>query len=150
VTREYPVVPRVGVAAVVVRGDEVLLVRRGTEPLRGSWSLPGGLLELGETTAEGVTREVLEETGVRVRPVEIVATIDRILRDDDSRIRYHYVLVDWLCIAEDADADPVCGDDAEAAQWVTRGDISSETFALTEPTLSVIERALKMAETMER
>ena len=149
-TREYPIVPRVGVAAVVVRGDEVLLVRRGTEPLRGSWSLPGGLLELGETMAEGVAREVLEETGVRVRPVEIVATIDRILRDDDGRVRYHYVLVDWLCFAEDAEAEPVYGDDAEAAGWVKREEISSETFALTEPTLGVIERALKMAETMER
>jgi 8-oxo-dGTP diphosphatase len=137
------------VAAVVVRGDEVLLVRRGREPLRGRWSLPGGLLELGETTAEGVAREVLEETGICVRPVEMVTTIDRILRDDDDRVRYHYVLVEWLCFAEEQSA-LVCGDDADEAVWVKREDIISATFELEKPTLSVIEKALKLAETMRR
>lgn len=151
VTREYPSAPLVGVAAVVVWGDQILLVKRGREPLRGMWSLPGGLLELGETTTEGVAREVLEETGVRVRPVEIVATVDRIVRDEDGRVRYHYVLVEWLCVPEtEKQCEPVCGDDAEAAVWVKRGEISSATFGLGEPTLGVIERALKFAETMER
>ena len=149
--REYPSAPLVGVAAVVMWGDQILLVKRGREPLRGRWSLPGGLLELGETTAEGVAREVLEETGVRVRPVEIVATLDRIVRDEDGRVRYHYVLVEWLCVPEtETQCEPVCGDDAEAAVWVKRGEISSATFGLGEPTLGVIERALKFAETMER
>jgi 8-oxo-dGTP diphosphatase len=147
--REYPAAPMVGVAAVVVCGDEVLLVRRGREPLRGRWSLPGGLLELGETTAEGVAREVLEETGICVRPVEMVTTIDRILRDDDDRVRYHYVLVEWLCFAEEQSA-LVCGDDADEAVWVKREDIISATFELEKPTLSVIEKALKLAETMRR
>lgn len=147
--REYPAAPLVGVAAVVVRGDEILLVRRGREPLRGMWSLPGGLLELGETTADGVAREVLEETGVRVQPVEIVATIDRIIRDDDGRVRYHYVLVEWLCFVEpDYTGALVCGDDADEAVWVKRSEISSVKFGLVEPTLGVIERALKLAEKM--
>ena len=147
--REYPAAPLVGVAAVVVRGDEILLVRRGREPLRGMWSLPGGLLELGETTADGVAREVLEETGVRVQPVEIVATIDRIMRDDAGRVRYHYVLVEWLCFVEgDYKGELGCGDDADEAVWVKRSEISSVKFGLVEPTLGVIERALKLAEKM--
>jgi len=149
--REYPAAPMVGVAAVVVRGDEVLLARRGREPLRGRWSLPGGLVELGETTAEGVTREVLEETGMRVRPVEIVTTIDRILHDDDGRVRYHYVLLEWLCFVERDDrCELVCGDDADEAMWVKRSEIFSAKLGLEEPTLRVIEKALKLAETMRR
>ena len=96
--REYPAAPLVGVAAVVLCEDEILLVRRGREPLRGMWSLPGGLLELGETTEEGIAREVLEETGLRVRPAQIVTTVDRILRDENGVVRYHYVLVEWLCL----------------------------------------------------
>lgn len=149
--REYPMAPMVGVAAVVVRGEDILLVRRGREPLRGMWSLPGGLLELGETTAEGVAREVLEETGIRVQPVKIVATIDRIMRDDDGRVRYHYVLVEWLCFVGQYDrGELVCGDDADEAMWVKRGEISSAKFGLVEPTLGVIEMALKLAETMGR
>lgn len=144
-SREYPAAPLVGVAAVVLRRDEILLVRRGREPLRGMWSLPGGLLELGETTADGVAREVLEETGVRVRPVEIVATLDRILYDDDGRVQYHYVIVEWLCVAVGESA-PVCGDDADEAVWVTRDEVSSARFGLVEPTLGVIAKALKAAE----
>lgn len=150
VRREYPAAPMVGVAAVVLSEDEILLVRRGREPLRGMWSLPGGLLELGETTAEGVAREVLEETGVRVRPAEIITTIDRILRDENGRVRYHYVLVEWLCFAEKSSSGLVCGDDADEALWVKQEKILSSQFGLGEPTLSVIERALNMAGMMER
>jgi 8-oxo-dGTP diphosphatase len=149
--REYPAAPLVGVAGVVVRGGDVLLIRRGREPMLGAWSLPGGLLEVGETTAEGVVREIFEETGVQVRPVEIVATLDRIVRDEDGRVRYHYVLVEWFCVpVEDVEGEPVCGDDAAAAIWVERGEIYSEPYGLGEPTLGVIEKALKLAETIKR
>lgn len=149
--REYPSAPMVGVAAVVVRGPDVLLIRRGREPMLGSWSLPGGVLEVGETTAEGVVREVWEETGVRVRPVEMIATLDRIVRDDAGRVRFHYVLIEWLCfVAEGQGIELACGDDAIAAEWVGRSEIYSETYGLTEPTLGVIEKALKLAETIER
>ena len=141
----------VGVAAVVVCGAEVLLIRRGREPMLGAWSLPGGVLEVGETTAEGIAREVSEETGLRVRPVEMIATLDRIVRDDAGRVRFHYVLIEWLCVVmEGQGIELVCGDDAAAAMWVTRNEIYSETYGLTEPTLGVIEKALKLAETIER
>jgi len=141
----------VGVAAAVVWDRKILLVRRGREPLKGAWSLPGGLLELGETTAEGIVREVAEETGLRVRPVEVVATIDRIHRDEAGRVQYHYVLVEWLCVPADGQACGLrCGDDADEAVWVAEDDISSAVFGLEEPTLGVIDRALRHAETMKR
>ncbi|MBS1821750.1 MAG: NUDIX hydrolase [Acidobacteria bacterium] len=147
--REYPRAPIVGVAAVVLCNGEILLVRRGREPLLGTWSLPGGALELGETMAEGVTREVFEETGIHVRPVEIAATLDRIVRDDSGRVRFHYVLVEWLCFCDNRDG-PVCGDDAAEARWVAHREIFSETYALDATTLGVIESALKFAESMKR
>jgi 8-oxo-dGTP diphosphatase len=150
VGREYPHTPIVGVAAVVLRDVDVLLIRRGREPMLGAWSLPGGALELGETTAEGVKREVFEETGVRVRPVEIVATLDRIVRDDDGRVRFHYVLVEWLCVAEGDSSELVCGDDAAEARWVGRGDIHSQEYDLGASTLDVIKRALQLAEMTKR
>lgn len=149
--REYPPAPIVGVAAVVVRGSDLLLIRRKREPMRGRWSLPGGALELGETTAEGVVREIFEETGVRTQPVEIVATLDRIVRDEDNRVRFHYVLVEWLCVAEAESREAlVCGDDAIEAKWVPRGEIFSAGYDLDETTLGVIERALRLVETAER
>ena len=150
VGREYPRAPIVGVAAVVLRGADVLLIRRGREPMLGAWSLPGGALELGETIAEGVKREVFEETGVRVHPVDIVATLDRIVRDDFGGVRFHYVLVEWLCAVEAGASDLICGDDAADAQWVDRGQISREEYDLGASTLDVIERALKLAEKTER
>jgi 8-oxo-dGTP diphosphatase len=117
----------------------------------GAWSLPGGLLEVGETTAEGIVREVFEETGVPVRPMEIVATIDRIVRDEAGRVRFHYVLVEWLCLpVEDSGGELVCGDDAAAAVWLGLDEIYSQTYGLEEPTLGVIEKAWKLAETIER
>ncbi len=150
VGRAYPSAPIVGVVGVVVSGGEVLLIRRGREPMLGAWSLPGGALELGETTAEGVAREVFEETGVRVRPLEMVATVDRIHRDDAGRVQYHYVLVDWLCgVEEGASRALACGDDASAAEWVERSEIYSDFYGLGEPTLGVIEKALRLAETIE-
>jgi 8-oxo-dGTP diphosphatase len=150
VGREYPQAPIVGVAAAVLRDWHVLLIRRGREPMLGAWSLPGGALELGETTADGVVREVFEETGVRVRPVEIIATLDHIIHDGDGRVRYHYVLVEWLCLAEDESHQLVCGDDAAEVRWIKRGDMFSEEYDLGASTLEVLERALKLAEMMER
>jgi ADP-ribose pyrophosphatase YjhB (NUDIX family) len=148
--REYPQAPILGVAAVVLRDNDILLIRRGREPLLGAWSLPGGALELGETMAEGVVREIFEETGIRVRAVETVATLDRIVRDDRQRVRFHYVLVEWLCFAEAQQEPPVCGDDAAEARWVPREEISSADYDVGETTLGVIEKALRLAETLER
>ena len=101
--REYPEAPIVGVGAVVIDGTKVLLVRRGNEPLKGQWSLPGGAVELGETLQQGVVREVLEETGLVVVPAGIVEVLDRITQDEvlqdgaSGRVRYHFVLVDFVC-----------------------------------------------------
>lgn len=138
--REYPERPIVGVAGAVLHGDAILLIQRGREPMRGAWSLPGGALELGETTAEGVAREVWEETGVRVRPVSLVATLDRIVRDGAGSVQFHYLLVDRLCVpVAPALSSPVCGDDALDARWVPITELPS--YGLPETTLDVIERA---------
>src|SRR5271157_469533 len=95
--RDYPEQPLIGVGAVIVSAGRVLLVRRNTEPLRGEWSVPGGLLELGERLRDGVRREALEETGLEVEPGEVLDVFDSIFTDDLGRTEYHYVLVDYLC-----------------------------------------------------
>jgi len=115
VTREYPDYPRVGVGAVILHDDKVLLVRRGKSPSFGKWSLPGGLVELGETTREAIAREIVEECGIKIRVVDVAGVIDRIVRDDAGRVRYHYVLVDYLAYPESTDVE--AGSDAAEAQW---------------------------------
>jgi ADP-ribose pyrophosphatase YjhB (NUDIX family) len=114
--REYPEHPIVGVAAVVLRDGHVLLVQRGREPGRGSWGLPGGMLELGETLAEGVRREVLEECGVEVEVGPLVGVFEPMQRNDDGRVRYHYVVLDYL--ARYVSGEPQAADDADDARWV--------------------------------
>lgn len=149
--REYPQAPIVGVAAVVIREGEILLVRRGREPMLGAWSLPGGALELGETTAEGIAREIYEETGVRVQPIEIITTLDRIVHDEAGRVRFHYVLLEWFCRAEgEKNLEPICGDDAMEARWVPHGEIFSTEYDLGIDTLDVIEQGWKLAEMKAR
>jgi ADP-ribose pyrophosphatase YjhB (NUDIX family) len=114
--REYPEHPIVGVAAVVLRDGHVLLVQRGREPGRGSWGLPGGMLELGETLAEGVRREVLEECGVEVEVGPLVGVFEPMQRNDDGRLRYHYVVLDYL--ARYVSGVLQAADDADDARWV--------------------------------
>jgi ADP-ribose pyrophosphatase YjhB (NUDIX family) len=114
--REFPDHPLVGIGAVVCRAGEVLLVRRGTPPRRGEWSLPGGLQKLGESVFEAACREVLEETGVSVRVLSIVDVVDLIGRDDrDQRIVYHYTLID--VVAAWLGGEAVAGSDAAEAAW---------------------------------
>jgi 8-oxo-dGTP diphosphatase len=139
--REYPDAPIIGVGAVVIDDGKVLLVRRGQEPLKGEWSLPGGALELGETLREGVVREVLEETGLTVVPVAIVEVLDRItLGEATGRVRYHYVLVDFLC--EVAGGTVRGGSDAEEARWVPREELHEQgCYRLAPVTVRVIEKA---------
>ena len=96
-TRDYPDRPIVGVAAVVIEDDRVVLVRRGRPPAYGAWSLPGGAVEPGETLEEAVVREVAEEIGLKVEVVEVVAVLDRIFWDQEGEVHYHYVLIDFLC-----------------------------------------------------
>ncbi len=135
--RHYPEQPVVGVGAVVFRGDEVLLVRRGQEPARGSWSLPGGLVELGETLEAALRREVLEETGLAVTILGLSAVLDRIYHDADGLIPYHYVLIDYACEYEAGELSP--GSDVTAAQFVPLAEL--EDLALPRYTARVIRRA---------
>ena len=138
--REYPDRPVVGVAGVVLFEDAVLLIRRGREPMRGVWSHPGGALELGETTADGVAREVWEETGVRVRPITLIATLDQIVRDPAGAVQFHYFLVDWLCVPTALEPpSPLPGDDALDAEWVPLAHLTGRD--LPDVTLDVIKRA---------
>jgi len=122
VRREYPDNPLIGVGAVIVENDRVLLIKRGQAPLLGEWSLPGGLLECGETLREAVVREVREETSLKVEPGGMLGIYERIIRAEDARIKYHYVLIDYLCrpVAGTANA----GSDAVATAWFTRDELS--------------------------
>lgn len=136
--REYPERPIVGVGGVAVSGDRVLLVRRGRPPLAGEWSIPGGALEVGESLVEGVRREMLEETGLDVNPTEMLAVLDRIVRDHDGRVRYHYVLIDYLCTVRSGEA--CAASDASECRWVAAEELS--TYSLHPETLEVVQRAL--------
>ncbi|MGH9385645.1 MAG: NUDIX hydrolase [Vicinamibacterales bacterium] len=113
--REYPATPVLGVGGVVVRDSKALLVKRGHEPRKGEWSLPGGLVELGESLVDAVQREIREETGLFVNVGPHIETFDRIHHDADGRVRFHFVIVDYLCTA--ADGEPAAGTDAEAVAW---------------------------------
>src|SRR5215469_17030914 len=113
--RDYPEHPIIGVGAVIVPNGRVLLVRRDTEPLRGEWSVPGGLLELGEKLRDGVSREVLEETGLVVEAGEVLDVFDSIFADDQGQTQYHYVLIDYLCRVISGEAR--AGSDVCEVQW---------------------------------
>jgi ADP-ribose pyrophosphatase YjhB (NUDIX family) len=142
VRREYPEAPIVGVGAVVIDGTKVLLVRRGQEPLKGEWSLPGGALELGETLQQGVVREVLEETGLIVVPDGVIEILDRITPDETAgRVRYHYVLIDFVCHVIGGDLG--CASDAEEVRWVERDQLQNG-YRLAPVTLVVIEKAFQL------
>jgi ADP-ribose pyrophosphatase YjhB (NUDIX family) len=142
VSREYPDYPRVGVGAVVLHEGRVLLVRRGRPPSVGRWTLPGGLVELGETTAEAVRREISEECSIEIRVVGIAGMLDRIVRDAEGRIRYHYVLVDYLAYA--GSDRVVAGSDADECCWVALDRI--EELEVTDGLLDMIRRAQALAE----
>jgi len=116
-----PKAPQVGVGGVVIRDGKVLLIRRGKEPLRGRWLIPGGTVELGETLSEALVREMLEETALRVRPLEIVAVFDRIERND-REVLYHYVIVDYLCAWEEGEAR--AGSDAAQVAWAAPSELA--------------------------
>jgi len=146
--REFPETPLVGVGAVVVEQDRVLLVRRGCEPLKGQWSLPGGMLEIGESLTAGVVREVREETGLTVEPVELIELLDRIHREG-KRVRYHYVIADYLCRV--VGGEPMAASDAEAVRWVERAEWNSDSaLKLDSILVRVIEAGWQRARTLER
>jgi ADP-ribose pyrophosphatase YjhB (NUDIX family) len=137
--REYPEHPIVGVGGVVVHRHRALLIRRGSEPLKGEWSIPGGMLELGEELAEGVRRELKEETGLEVEPLEIVAAFDRITRQG-KRVKYHYVIVDYVCRRKRGRLKPAS--DVVDARWARREDLPK--YHLTEMATKVILKAFEV------
>lgn len=113
--RDYPARPWVGVGVVIWRARQVLLARRGRPPRQGEWSIPGGAQQVGETVAQAAAREALEETGLLVRPAELVSVEDAVTRDADGAVQYHYVIIelaaDWI------DGEAQAGDDAAEVRW---------------------------------
>lgn len=141
-SREYPEAPRVGVGAVILKEDRVLLVKRGSPPSQGKWSIPGGLVQLGETTEAAAIREVEEECGLKVRVLGIAGIVDRIVPGNDGRIRYHYVLVDYLATPESEEVRP--GSDAADARWVQVGEL--DRYDTTEGLRAMVMKAMKLRE----
>ncbi len=134
--RSYPAAPVPAVGALVVHDGAVLLVRRGRAPSRGVWAVPGGRVELGETLAEAAEREVCEETGVRVRAGEPVWSFDSVVRDEEGRVVFHYVIVDLL--ADYVAGEPRARDDALEARWARPEELSG--LLVSEPTLDLLGR----------
>ena len=137
--RRYPKQPLLGVGAIVFQGTSILMVERAGKPLKGYWSLPGGLVETGETLEAAIQREILEETGLRIRPLRMFELFQRIMRDRENRPEYHYVLVDYIC--EVTGGRLRAADDASRAEWVERKQLRH--LQITEGTLDVIERAYR-------
>jgi mutator protein MutT len=131
--REYPDAPLVGVGAIIIDGNRVVLVKRGRAPLMGKWSIPGGVLEVGETLRKAVVREVTEETGLAVDPGELLGVFERVVPDEQGRMKYHYVLIDFLC--RTVTGELAAGDDADEVRWFQREelaglDLATETEAV--------------------
>ena len=136
--RQYPDHPLLGVGAVIVHNGHVLLVRRANPPLKGEWSIPGGLVETGETIKEALVREVREETGLEIEPVKLVEVFERILRDEESRVQYHFVLIDYLCRVVQGEA--LAASDVSELSWASADEL--ETYSVAEETCRVIREAI--------
>jgi mutator protein MutT len=140
--RRYPERPVVGIGAVIVEGSRVVLVQRAHEPLKGHWSLPGGAVEVGETLAEAVAREAREETGLDVRVGQLVGVFDRLHHDDDGRVEYHFVLLDYLCTPRSGTLTRAS--DAADARWVDIDDLTA--YDLKPEAVDVIRTARALAD----
>jgi len=138
--REYPERPIVAVGGVVIHDSRVLLIRRGQPPLEGRWSIPGGILEIGERIAEGIERELREETGVRVRVADLIEIYEKVLRDEENEPRYHFVILDYAC--EFVEGTARAGGDVTDAAWVSEQQL--ETLALTTAAKRVIRKAFSV------
>jgi 8-oxo-dGTP diphosphatase len=137
--RRYPDGPVVAVGGIVVKDGRVLLVRRGKEPSYGLWSIPGGAVKLGEELRAATRREVREECGIEIEVSDLVEVLDRVVRDSDDRIQYHYVLIDYL--ARWASGDPAPSSDVLEVRWVAPDDLSQ--YQMTRGTADVIHRMLE-------
>jgi len=139
-SRRYPARPLLGVGAVIFKDGKVLLIERGQEPLKGWWTLPGGLAETGERLECAVRREVLEETGLEIRPLEAAAIFERIMPDVEGRTEFHYVIVDYVCDLTGGTLK--AGSDVANAMWVPVDKLGTVKMAPGTP--PVIEKALRM------
>jgi len=137
--RRYPEHPLLGIGALIFEGGCILMAQRGKAPLMGQWSLPGGLVETGESLENAVRREVLEETGLEVKPLGVLEIFERIMRNAGGAVEYHYVLLDYICRVT---GGTLCaGDDASRVQWVERRALKD--LHITEGTLAVIEKGFR-------
>jgi mutator protein MutT len=134
--REFPEHPLVGVGAIIIEDGRVVLVKRLHPPMQDQWSIPGGVLELGETVREATIREAREETGLIVEPGELLGVYDRILRSPEQRVQYHYVLIDFLC--RRVAGDLAAASDAAEVRWFTREELPG--LRLAADTLEVIAK----------
>jgi len=144
-SRRYPRWPMLGVGAIILKRDRILMAQRGKEPLKGWWSLPGGALETGELLRDGLCREVREETGLEVRPIGVLEIFERIMRDARGAAEYHYVLIDYVC--KIVGGELRAGDDVSRVEWVKHKDLSS--LQITEGTLAVIEKGFRQRKKQE-
>lgn len=145
--REYPDRPVVGIGGVVIEDGRALLIRRGNEPLRGQWSIPGGYLELGESLKDGVARELLEETGLQVRVLDLIEVFDRVYRDPDPTDprnqqgpKFHFVIVDYLC--ERISGEPRASSDVTNVAYAAEDEL--EKYQLTSTATRVLKKAFAM------
>ena len=134
--REYPEFPLIGVGLIIIEDDRVALVKRAHPPIQGQWSIPGGVLEVGELVREAAIREAREETGLIVEPGELLGVFDRVLRDAEKRVQYHYVLIDFLC--RRVGGEFVAASDAAEVRWFTREELRA--LNLAQDTQAVIEK----------
>jgi 8-oxo-dGTP diphosphatase len=132
--RQYPDRPILGVGALIFRDDRILLGERGKEPLKGYWSLPGGVVEIGETLEQAIRREIREETNLEIEIIQTLEIFERIMRDADGRTEYHYVLIDYLC--RSTTGEPMPADDVARVGWVGRDEL--DRYRITEGTVPVI------------
>lgn len=140
IQREYPAAPLMGVGALIIDNGNILLARRGNPPAKGEWSIPGGLVHAGESLFEAVIREAVEETGLIVQPQYLVELVERIFRDTEGRVRYHYVIADYACTV--LDGKPIAGSDADEIAW--SNELTLEEFHLPSITREVVQKALRM------
>ena len=138
-SRQYPDRPILGVGALIFREDRILLVERGKEPLKGYWSLPGGVVEVGETLEQAIRREVREETNLEIDVIQVLEIFERIIPDAEGRPEYHYVLIDYLCRSNSGEPSPA--DDVARVAWVRQDQLPR--YRITEGTPPVIEKGFE-------
>ena len=138
-SREYPDRPLIGVGSIIIENDRVVLVKRAHPPIQGQWSIPGGVLEVGELVREAAIREAQEETGLIVEPGELLGVFDRVLRDADNRVQYHYVLIDFLC--RRIGGELLAASDAAEVRWFIPTELPA--LSLAQDTLEVIQKGFE-------